>query len=253
VIPLLDDDDTFPPVSRSLDASSGLSGLLAATRSISASRLGQAYRSGIFPWYSEGQPILWWSPDPRMVLQLDEFRCGHGLRRALKRDAADARLTFGFDIDFKGVMRRCAAVPRTDQDGTWITDDIIAAYSELHVQGFAHSFELREKGELIGGGYGVAIGRMFYGESMFAIRRDASKVALCGLVDFASRHEFRMIDCQQNTRHLGSLGAREISRTDFIRNMTALIERTQLTDWPAQWPLTSALESLCCKQSNDPT
>jgi leucyl/phenylalanyl-tRNA--protein transferase len=245
VIPLLDEHSEFPSIDEALDDSTGLPGLLAASRSISVERLSSAYRRGIFPWYSDGQPVLWWSPDPRMVLHMDEFHCGHGLRRALNKASKDPAMEFGFDLDFRAVMRACANANRTGQNSTWITDMIRESYATLHEQGDAHSFELRSNGDLVGGGYGVSLGRMFYGESMFAVRTDASKIALCGLTDFLSRHGFRIIDCQQNTHHLASLGAREISRSSFIETMTKLQQQPRLESWPKAWPLSSPAERFC--------
>ena len=206
-------------------------GLLAAGRDLGPRRLLEAYRKGVFPWYSQGQPVLWWSPDPRMVLRLDSFRITRSLAKTLRRVRRDARWTVSLDTDFEGVMRACAE-PRADQDGSWITDDIVTAYCALQRQGDAHSVEVREHGVLVGGLYGVSIGRMFYGESMFTRVADASKTALFALVQLLRRHGFRMIDCQQNTRHLASLGAREISRATFLQQVAELI-RQPGPDWRA--------------------
>lgn len=194
-------------------------GLLAAGADLSGGRLLEAYRKGIFPWFSEGQPVLWWSPDPRMVLFTDEFKVSRSLRRTLRALAADERWRIEHDRRFAQVMRECAA-PRPGQDGTWIGPEIVAAYGELHRAGFAHSIEVVDAdGQLVGGLYGVSIGRMFYGESMFARETDASKVALAALVATLRGHGFRMLDCQQNTAHLASLGAREIPRATFLAAM----------------------------------
>ncbi len=201
-------------------------GLLAAGRDLGAERLQEAYRKGIFPWYSRGQPVLWWSPDPRMVLFLDEFKVSRSLTKTLRRLRREAVWTVRLDTAFAAVMRECAA-PRPDQDGTWITREILAAYTELHRRGLAHSVEVWRNDALVGGLYGVSLGRMFYGESMFARVPDASKVALAALVSLLRDAGFRVIDCQQNTRHLASLGAREIDRDQFLQIVS------QLTAQPA--------------------
>ena len=196
-------------------------GLLAAGRDLNAGRLLEAYAQGIFPWFSDGQPVLWWSPDPRMVLFIDEFKISRSLAKTLRRLRAEGRWRVTKDAAFERVMRECAA-PRPDQDGTWITDGIVAAYCALHALGLAHSVEVWSDDALIGGLYGVGIGRMFYGESMFARATDASKVALSALVSMLREADFRVIDCQQNTRHLASLGAREIGRSEFLHLVSTL-------------------------------
>ena len=209
----------LPPPSKAL---SDPNGLLAAGRDLSPQRLLEAYRHGIFPWYSAGQPVLWWSPDPRMVLFIDEFKLSRSLVKTLRRVRREGRWTIELDRDFEATMLACAA-PRPDQDGTWITPLVRAAYVGLHHQGFAHSVEVREDGALVGGLYGVSIGRMFFGESMFAREADASKVALAGLVRLLQSGGFRMIDCQQDTSHLASLGARPIDRASFLRQVGELV------------------------------
>lgn len=196
-------------------------GLVAAGRDLSPQRLLEAYRSGIFPWYSAGQPVLWWSPDPRMVLFIEEFRLTRSLTKTLRRLNRERTWTVSLDTDFEAVMQACAE-PRPDQDGTWITPAIIAAYVGLHRAGLAHSVEVRENGELVGGLYGVAIGRMFYGESMFARRTDASKCALTSLIWLLKTAGFSMIDCQQETSHLASMGGRAISRASFLEQIARL-------------------------------
>ena len=206
-------------------------GLLAAGADLSAARLLEAYGQGIFPWYSEGQPVLWWSPDPRMVLYLDEFRVSRSLAQRVRGMRREGRWRVTLDACFERVMRECA-MPRPQADGTWITREIAAAYGELHRIGAAHSVEVWD-GERLGGGlYGVSIGRMFFGESMFTRVPDASKVALFALVQLLRRLGFRVIDCQQNTRHLASLGAREISRATFLQQVAELI-RQPGPDWRA--------------------
>lgn len=199
-------------------------GLVAAGSDLSATRLLEAYQKGIFPWYSDGQPVLWWSPDPRMVLFLHEFKLKRSLEKKMRQMLREQRWQIRLDTAFESVMRACAE-PRAGQAGTWITDDIVAAYCELHTRGHAHSIEVFEQGELVGGLYGVAIGRMFYGESMFARRADASKTALATLVATLRPLGFHMVDCQQDTAHLASLGARVVPRAEFLQRleqMTAL-------------------------------
>jgi leucyl/phenylalanyl-tRNA---protein transferase len=205
----------LPPPTQALEDPNGL---LAAGRDLSAGRLLEAYRAGIFPWYGAGQPVLWWSPDPRMVLFTAEFKLGRSMVKTLRRVRRDGRWRITLDTAFARVIRACAK-PRPEQDGTWITPQIIAAYRGLHELGFAHAVEVWEEDALVGGLYGVSIGRMFYGESMFARRTDASKCALAALVRMLREHGFAMIDCQQATAHLASLGAREISRAEFLQRV----------------------------------
>ncbi|MYN01804.1 leucyl/phenylalanyl-tRNA--protein transferase [Pseudoduganella sp. DS3] len=229
MIPWLDANTPFPDVSHALTTDAP--GLLAAGADLSPARLLAAYERGIFPWFSEGQPILWWSTDPRMVLHTAEFKVSDSLKKTLKKVARDsARWQVRFDSAFEEVMRACAA-PRRDGPGTWISDDIIAGYSALHRQGYAHSSELWLDGELVGGAYGVSIGTMFYGESMFARVTDGSKVALAYLVHFLRQHGVQLIDCQQETGHLASLGARPIARRDFIAHLQKNIVMPQIRDW----------------------
>jgi leucyl/phenylalanyl-tRNA---protein transferase len=216
MVPWLGHDDPFPPVERALGATSGAPGLLAASADLLPSRLIDAYHRGIFPWYSDGQPVLWWSPDPRMILAPAEFKLSPSLRKTLKRVLREPRWEVRVDHDFAGVMRACAQAPRRGQRGTWITAEIIDAYASLHRTGDAHSIETWLDGERVGGLYGVSFGRMFFGESMFADVSDASKIALATLVAHLREHGVEMIDCQQNTSHLASLGGREITRKAFI-------------------------------------
>lgn len=194
-------------------------GLLAIGGDLSVPRLLEAYCCGIFPWYSEEEPLLWWSLDPRMVLFPEEFRCSKSLRRVVKSGRFEVRI----DTCFEQVMRHCGSVQREDQDGTWITEEMVQAYLALHEHGFAHSFETFFHGELVGGLYGVSIGDVFCGESMFHTMTDASKVALVRLVDFCRQHHFRLIDAQQETRHLASLGARPIPRKDYLKILNDLV------------------------------
>jgi leucyl/phenylalanyl-tRNA--protein transferase len=216
MIPWLDPRDPFPPVSAALGDPNGL---LAAGGELSAVRLVDAYRHGIFPWFSPGQPVLWWSPDPRMVLMPHELKVSRSLRKALRNRDYEVRA----DTRFRAVMQACAE-PRPEQDGTWISAEMITAYCALHAQGLAHSIETWINGELAGGLYGVALGRMFYGESMFTHAADASKIALVHLVRQIERWHFGMIDCQMHTRHLASLGAREIPRANFMRKLQELVD-----------------------------
>jgi len=218
MIPFLGPHDPFPPVAQ---AREDMGGLLAVGADLRPDRLLDAYRRGVFPWGTvDGQPI-WYSPDPRMVLFPGEFRLHRSLRKTLRSGKFEVR----FDTDFAGVMAGCAGTPRPGQDGTWITDEMMEAYIRLHELGWAHSVETYAEGELVGGLYGLAIGRMFYGESMFARRTDASKVAFAHLIRQLQRGEFGMIDCQMRTEHLASLGGREIPRADFlagVRTLTAV-------------------------------
>lgn len=230
MIPWLESDAPFPDVSLALTVDAP--GLLAAGADLSPQRLLAAYRRGIFPWFSEGQPILWWSTDPRMVLMTDQFRISDSLHKSLRKVARSERWELRFDSAFEAVIRACAA-PRKDGPGTWISEQIVAGYTGLHRLGYAHSSELWLDGELVGGAYGVAIGRMFYGESMFARVTDGSKIALAHLVTFLKGQGVTMIDCQQETAHLASLGAAPISRTRFMRHLAASIDQAPIANWQA--------------------
>jgi leucyl/phenylalanyl-tRNA--protein transferase len=228
MIPWLPAGAPFPPVSAALRRPNGL---LAASSpaDVTAARLVQAYHAGIFPWYCEGEPALWWSPDPRAVLFVDELRVSRSLRKQLRAAARDAGAELSADRAFEAVMRACAA-PRPGQDTTWISAQVLAGYCALARQGLAHSIELRQDGELVGGLYGVCLGRMFYGESMFSRRSGASKIALATLVALLRREGVAMIDCQQSTAHLASLGARDIRRTQFIQRVAETVQMTPI-DW----------------------
>ena len=215
MIALLHDNTPFPPLEQALPQPNGL---LAAGGSLTPARLLDAYRHGIFPWFNTEDPVLWWSPDPRMVLFPNEFKISHSLRKTLRNQVYEVRT----DTAFEQVMRSCAA-PRSGQAGTWIHEAMVTAYTALHHMGHAHSVEAWQSGELVGGLYGMAIGRMFYGESMFSRRTNASKIALAHLTKQLVRWEFGMIDCQMRTPHLASLGAREISRKEFILRLQELI------------------------------
>lgn len=199
-------------------------GLLAVGGDLRPERLVAAYTNGIFPWFSPGDPYLWFSPDPRMVLYPSRFKRSESLNRVIRSGQFELRV----DTAFATVIRRCATAPRRGQDGTWITEEMQTAYLELHKMGLAHSFESYRDGKLVGGLYGVSLGGAFFGESMFHEQRDASKVALACLVEFAIDHEFAFIDAQQPTAHLKSLGAQEISRTRFLKELRAAQTRPTL-------------------------
>jgi len=234
MIPWLEPDSPFPDVESALTEADGAPGLLAAGADLSPARLLDAYRHGIFPWYAEGQPILWWSTDPRMVLFTERFAVSHSLRKALRKVQRSMRSggpwQIRFDSAFEDVMRACAA-PRRDGAGTWISEELIGGYVGLHRQGYAHSSELWHDGKLVGGAYGVAIGRMFYGESMFARERDASKIALAFLVRFLQQNDVEMIDCQQETAHLASLGAVAIPRGQFVAHLRRVVDLPPIPAW----------------------
>ena len=225
MIPWLDSDTPFPPLDRALSEPNGL---LAAGADLSAERLIDAYRHGIYPWYSEGQPLLWWSPDPRMVLYVSEFRISRSLGKRIKRREFDVRIDTAFDQ----VIDACANVPRDQQRGTWITGAMGLAYRRLHTLGYAHSVEAWRGHELAGGLYGLALGGVFFGESMFTRAPDASKVSLAALVALLQQRGVTLIDCQQETEHLASMGARPIPRRKFARHLDELIHSNAA---PAGW------------------
>ena len=230
-------DTPFPPVASALKEPNGL---LAVGGDLSSHRLLDAYRHGIFPWYSDGDPILWWSPNPRMVLAPDELRITRSLAKTLRNRSYEVR----FDTAFDDVLRGCAA-PRSGQPGTWITAEMRAAYRRLHELGYAHSAETWVDGNLAGGLYGVAIGYAFFGESMFSRNRDASKIAFVHLVRRLAAEGYRLIDCQMHTAHLASLGAREIPRVEFARRLEDLVDYPQP---PGRWlpePAASAHTAEC--------
>jgi leucyl/phenylalanyl-tRNA--protein transferase len=228
---LAPDDDTtpFPDVGEALIEPNGL---LAVGGSLSTARLLDAYRHGIFPWYSEGQPLLWWSPDPRTVLFPARFKLSRSLRKTLTTSAHQVTL----DTDFDAVVTACAA-PRDSESGTWITPAMAQAYHALHAAGYAHSVEVRQDGKLVGGLYGVALGRVFFGESMFSAMRDGSKIALAYLSGQLRAWDFAAIDCQLPTAHLHSLGAEDIPRARFI---SLLNDHCTLPGRPGLWRFESA-------------
>jgi len=223
--------DPLPDTRLALSRDSDAPGLLAAGGDLTPQRLAEAYTHGVFPWYSDGQPVLWWSPDPRMVLMVDEFRLSRSLRKAVRRFAADPRCELRIDTAFRSVISACAEAPREGQDGTWIVPQMVEAYCRWHALGQVHSFETWVDGELVGGLYGVSFGRMFFGESMFARRTDASKIAFAGLICFCRAHGVTMIDCQQHTGHLASLGARQVERAEFEARMARSLGEPPIRDW----------------------
>ncbi|MBI5276960.1 MAG: leucyl/phenylalanyl-tRNA--protein transferase [Burkholderiales bacterium] len=229
-LPWLNPGDPFPDPALAWDDSQPAPGLLAAGGALDVDSLKRAYASGIFPWFSEGQPILWWSTDPRMVLDTGEFRLHRSLRKTLAKFIADPACELRFDTAFDRVIRACATTPRAGQSGTWIVPAMVQAYEDFHRAGFAHSVEAWIDGELAGGLYCVGLGRAVFGESMFTVVPDASKIALAGLVAFCRANGIRAIDCQQNTRHLASLGAREIARTRFVEHVARESRKA-----PAHW------------------
>jgi leucyl/phenylalanyl-tRNA---protein transferase len=216
----IEDDCEFPPLSQALSEPNGL---IAIGGDLSAARLLSAYKQGIFPWFNPGEPVMWWSPNPRMVLFPDELKISKSLAKTLKSNAFESRINTGF----QAVIRACGQTPRNGQPGTWITDEMINAYCQLHNLGYAISAESWLEGELVGGCYGVKIGRMFYGESMFHTHTDASKVAFVHLVKYIKNQQVgmpvEMIDCQMKTPLLTSFGGREITREKFMQNLTKLV------------------------------
>ena len=236
-LPWLQPGDPFPDPSLAWDQKQPAPGLLAAGGALDVDSLRRAYTRGIFPWFSEGQPILWWSTDPRMVLFTDEFKLHRSLRKTVARFALDPRCEIRFDSDFDSVIRACASSDRPGQSGTWIVPAMVEAYRRLHRAGHAHSVETWMDGRMVGGLYCVLMGRAVFGESMFTRVPDASKIALAALVAWCRHAQVDMIDCQQNTRHLASLGAREIPRAEFVQQVENQAQR-EATRWqfePVYW------------------
>lgn len=199
-------------------------GLLAVGGDLSLERLILAYENGIFPWYNADQPKLWWSPPKRMLLYPNAFKVSKSLKKSINKGGFELRI----DTQFQETMTACSSAPRPDQEGTWINREMIEAYTALHEQGFAHSFECWKDDELVGGLYGVSLGHTFFGESMFSKVSDASKVALYHLHEFMLRHQFHFIDCQLHTQHLASLGAKEIDRSVYLQELKAALAYTDL-------------------------
>ena len=218
-MPWLAAGQAFPPLEKAWGAADPAPGLLAAGETLDVATLTRAYSSGIFPWFSRGQPVLWWCPDPRMVLQTTDFKLHRSLRKSIVHFINDARCEIRFDSAFERVINACATQPRAGQSGTWIVSQMQQVYGELHRAGHAHSVETWINGQLVGGLYCVNLGTMVFGESMFAHQTDASKIALSALVAFCRSAGVTMIDCQQNTSHLASLGAAEISRAVFTEHL----------------------------------
>ena len=232
-LPWLEPGDPFPDVHFAWGAGSDAPGLLAAGGDLSTDSLLNAYAHGIFPWFSEGQPNLWWSPNPRMVLQVTNFRLHRSLRKTLNRFQHAAHCEVRFDTAFEAVINNCAQMSRHGQPGTWILPPMVEAYTRLHAAGYAHSVETWMNGTLVGGLYCVAQGKAVFGESMFTRVPDASKIALAALVGFCRHQGVDLIDCQQNTAHLATLGAAEVPRSAFL----AHIRRAQSAP-PLQWHFT---------------
>jgi leucyl/phenylalanyl-tRNA--protein transferase len=235
----------FPSTREALGEGTPAPGLLCAGANLGTRRLEAAYRQGIFPWFGEGEPILWWSTAPRMVLQVEQFRVHRSLKKVLRKFAAMPGCDVSIDTDCPAVITACSGTDRKGQGGTWIVPAMVQAYIRWHhaagPSSGVHSFETRIDGELVGGLYGVSIGRMFYGESMFAHATDASKIALAALVAWCRGQGISWIDCQQQTGHLASLGAAPVSREMFEKHLsrvTVLPRPCGANDWsydPTQW------------------
>lgn len=231
-IPWLPDNSVpLPPAERAMPRGHELEGLVAAGGGLGCERLEEAYRSGLFPWYSEGQPVLWWSPDPRMVLEPSAFKVSRSFGKTLRKFQGDPGSEIRFDHDTPAVIAACAAAPRKGQGGTWIVPEMVDAYCAWHARGRVHSVETWIDGRLVGGLYGVLLGRAFFGESMFARQPEASKIALAALVAWCLRHGIELIDCQQVTAHLASMGARPISRDRFLDRVRRATATPTVADW----------------------
>lgn len=245
-LPWLEPGQAFPSVDTAWGDNDPAPGLLAAGGALDVPTLTNAYTQGIFPWFSLGQPVLWWSPEPRMVLPTAGFRLHPSLRKRIQSLLRQGRLEVRMDHGFAAVIEACAQVPRPGQNGTWIVPDMVAAYRQLHAHGLAHSVETWWDGELAGGLYCVNLGRMVFGESMFSHRSDASKIALAALVAFCRACGIPLIDCQQNTAHLASLGAHEIARGAFGQHLAgttgapAPVWRFESVYWQQLFPASAA-------------
>lgn len=242
-LPWIAEGQALPCVDSAWDANAPAPGLLAASSDLTAERLVEAYSQGVFPWFSEGQPVLWWSPDPRMVLLTSQFRLHRSLRKSLQRWTLTPGFELCFDRDFSQVIRRCAASAREGQKGTWIVPKMVGAYEALHQRGLAHSSEVWHQGHLVAGLYFVNLGRAVFGESMFTTVTDGSKMALASLVSVCLQEGVHAIDCQQNTRHLASLGAQEMPRSHFLAGVRRALDGPAI-DWRSQTLNWSALQSL---------
>ncbi len=227
----IDDHTPLPPTRLAMGADDEAPGLLAAGGRVTTARLEEAYRKGVFPWFSQGKPVLWWSPDPRMVLSVSDFHITRSLRKTLRRFVRTPGCQVRIDSAFRQVITACAGTPREGQDGTWILPPMVEAYMAWHEAGRVHSVETWIDGQLSGGLYGVGIGRMFFGESMFSHRTDASKIALAALVAFCRSVGITLIDCQQNTAHLASMGGHEIPRTQFEQHLSLTLGAGEVKDW----------------------
>ena len=230
-IPWLGPNDPFPDPRSQPDPDPEVPGLLAVSERIYSGQLERAYRSGIFPWYSDHQPVLWWSPDPRMTLNPANLKISQSLRKTIRSTLDDPSLTLRVDHDFSGVMRACATTERPGQDGTWITHEIMDAYTALHEQGHAHCITLEQNQQAIGGLDCVSFGGMVFGESMFSKVRDSSKLALAALCAWCYDHRVTLIDCQQETAHLRSLGAMPIGRSEFLQHVACAIHAPIQGKW----------------------
>jgi leucyl/phenylalanyl-tRNA---protein transferase len=221
-------NDPFPDPRNLPDPDPHVPGLIAVSERIYPGQLAQAYQLGIFPWYSDNQPVLWWSPDPRMVLKPNQFHCSHSLKKVLRLYIQDKDSDIRVDSDFGSIVRACATSERKDQDGTWITHEIMEAYTALHEAGHAHSIAILEQNVLIGGLYCVAFGGMVFGESMFSRQTNASKIALAALCAWCKQNEVAMIDCQQETVHLSSMGASPLSREVFLDQLHISLKQSNI-------------------------
>jgi len=220
--------DPFPNPLGDVDPDPNVPGLMAVSERIYPGQLERAYQAGIFPWYSDNQPVLWWSPDPRMVLNPHNFKCSTSLKKQIRQFCQQDQSNIAVNADFSAVVRACATSKRKDQDGTWITHEIMDAYTTLHEQGYAHSIAITDSGQLIGGLYCVSFGAIVFGESMFSYKSNASKLALAALSAWCIEHQIKLIDCQQETTHLRSLGARPIPRSQFLVDLQSSLNQTNI-------------------------
>ena len=220
--------DPFPNPLVDEDPDPNVPGLMAVSERIYPGQLQRAYQAGIFPWYSDNQPVLWWSPDPRMVLNPRNFKCSASLKKRIRQFCQQDQSNIAVNADFSAVVRACATSKRKDQDGTWITHEIMDAYTTLHEQGYAHSIAVTDSGQLIGGLYCVSFGAIVFGESMFSYESNASKLALAALSAWCIEHQIKLIDCQQETAHLHSLGARPIPRSQFLVDLQSSLNQSNI-------------------------